>query len=234
MEEVFVYVEEFRFQTSYDVSRCRICHEEEFESPLQLEAPCSCSGTIKFAHRDCIQRWCSEKGSTVCEICLQNYEPGYTAPSKKPHHTDQGVTIRDGVEIPRSEDEEAAEPASPPDGDGASLSACSTTANRGASCCKSVALTFTLVLLVRHFYDVVAVGTDEYPFTLATVLILRASGIIFPMYVIIRTITAIQNSVRRNRYRYQYRNHEDFDDDDDEEDDISSFEDDDRRLHHIV
>ncbi|KAA0044412.1 E3 ubiquitin-protein ligase MARCH8 isoform X1 [Cucumis melo var. makuwa] len=163
---------------------------------------------VQFAHRDCIQRWCSEKGSTVCEICLQNYEPGYTAPSKKPHHTDQGVTIRDGVEIPRSEDEEAAEPASPRDGDGASLSACSTTANRGASCCKSVALTFTLVLLVRHFYDVVAVGTDEYPFTLATVLILRASGIIFPMYVIIRTITAIQNSVRRNRYQYQYRNHE--------------------------
>ncbi|XP_031739594.1 uncharacterized protein LOC101220948 isoform X3 [Cucumis sativus] len=138
---------------------------------------------------------------------------------------------RDGVEIPRSEDEETAEPASSPDDDSASVSACSTTADRGASCCKSVALTFTLVLLVRHFYDVVAVGTADYPFTLATVLILRASGIIFPMYVIIRTVTAIQNSVRRNRYQYRYRNHEDSDDDDD---DISSFEDDDRRLHHIV
>ncbi|CAK9322293.1 unnamed protein product [Citrullus colocynthis] len=168
MGEVFVYVDEFQFQTSYDVSRCRICHEEEFESPLQLEAPCSCSGTIKFAHRDCIQRWCSEKGSTVCEICLQNYEPGYTAPSKKPQHADPGVAIGDSVEIPRSEDEEGAEPASPPGDGGASDSACSTTADRGASCCKSVALTFTLVLLVRHFYDVVAVGTAEYPFTLAT------------------------------------------------------------------
>ncbi|XP_031739593.1 uncharacterized protein LOC101220948 isoform X2 [Cucumis sativus] len=187
---------------------------------------------VQFAHRDCIQRWCSEKGSTVCEICLQNYEPGYTAPSKKPHHADPpSVTLRDGVEIPRSEDEETAEPASSPDDDSASVSACSTTADRGASCCKSVALTFTLVLLVRHFYDVVAVGTADYPFTLATVLILRASGIIFPMYVIIRTVTAIQNSVRRNRYQYRYRNHEDSDDDDD---DISSFEDDDRRLHHIV
>ena len=51
MEEVFVYVEEFPFQTSYDVSRCRICHEEEFESPLQLEAPCSCSGTIKVKRK---------------------------------------------------------------------------------------------------------------------------------------------------------------------------------------
>ena len=48
---------------------------------------------------------------------------------------------RDGVEIPRSEDEETAEPASSPDDDSASVSACSTTADRGASCCKSVALT---------------------------------------------------------------------------------------------
>ncbi|XP_038903313.1 uncharacterized protein LOC120089938 isoform X2 [Benincasa hispida] len=180
---------------------------------------------VQFAHRDCIQRWCSEKGSTVCEICLQNYEPGYTAPSKKPQHADPGVTIRNSVEIPRSEDEETAEP---PDDGGALDTACSTTADRGASCCKSVALTFTLVLLVRHFYDVVAVGTAEYPFTVATVLFLRASGIIFPMYVIIRMITTIQNSVYRNRYQYQ--NHEDSDDGED----ISSFEDDDRRLHHIV
>ena len=28
---------------------------------------------------------------------------------------------------------------------------------------------FTLVLLVRHFYDVLAVGAGDYPFTLATV-----------------------------------------------------------------
>lgn len=27
--------------------------------------------SIQFAHRDCIQRWCDEKGDTVCEICLQ-------------------------------------------------------------------------------------------------------------------------------------------------------------------
>ncbi|PNX55963.1 E3 ubiquitin-protein ligase march6, partial [Trifolium pratense] len=49
----------------------RICHEEEFESFKSLEAPCACSGTVKFAHRDCIQTWCNEKGNTTCEICLQ-------------------------------------------------------------------------------------------------------------------------------------------------------------------
>ncbi|KAG6581297.1 putative E3 ubiquitin ligase SUD1, partial [Cucurbita argyrosperma subsp. sororia] len=231
MGEVSLYVEEFQFQTSYQVSRCRICHEDELETALQLEAPCSCSGTIKFAHRDCIQRWCTEKGSTVCEICLQNYEPGYTSPSKKPQRGDPGVTIRDSLQIPRNEEEEAAEPASPPADGGASDSTCSTTADRGASCCKSVALTFTLMLLARHFYEVVTIDTAQYPFTLATVLILRASGIIFPMYVIIRTISVIQNSARQNRYRYQNEEESDVDSDDD---DISRFEEDDRRVHHIV
>ncbi|KAJ6334403.1 hypothetical protein OIU78_011316 [Salix suchowensis] len=66
--------------------------------------PCACSGTVKFAHRDCIQRWCNEKGNTNCEICLQNYEPGYTAvaPSKKCELI-QAVTIRDSMEISRTE-----------------------------------------------------------------------------------------------------------------------------------
>lgn len=27
--------------------------------------------SIQYAHRDCVQRWCNEKGNTVCEICLQ-------------------------------------------------------------------------------------------------------------------------------------------------------------------
>lgn len=80
---------------------CRICHEGEFQSYNNntLEAPCSCSGTLKvrlffyiynnnnsvlilffdhlqFAHRECIQNWCNQKGNTTCEICLQ--VPSYT------------------------------------------------------------------------------------------------------------------------------------------------------------
>jgi hypothetical protein len=26
---------------------------------------------LQYAHRGCVQRWCDEKGSTICEICLQ-------------------------------------------------------------------------------------------------------------------------------------------------------------------
>ncbi|GFZ21453.1 RING/FYVE/PHD zinc finger superfamily protein [Actinidia rufa] len=35
---------------------------------------------FEYAHRGCVQRWCDEKGDTVCEICHQPFKPGYTAP----------------------------------------------------------------------------------------------------------------------------------------------------------
>ncbi|GER32812.1 RING/FYVE/PHD zinc finger superfamily protein [Striga asiatica] len=57
---------------------CRICQDEDFNS--NMEAPCSCSGSLKYAHRKCVQRWCNEKGDTICEICHQQFKPGYIAP----------------------------------------------------------------------------------------------------------------------------------------------------------
>ncbi|KAJ6955886.1 hypothetical protein NC652_007094 [Populus alba x Populus x berolinensis] len=100
MGDFVLFVDDLR--TSCAIPHCRICHEAEFESCKSLEAPCACSGTVKFAHRECIQRWCNEKGNTNCEICLQNYEPGYTAPSKKCELI-EAMTIRDSLEIPRRE-----------------------------------------------------------------------------------------------------------------------------------
>ncbi|KAL0786628.1 hypothetical protein Bca101_002874 [Brassica carinata] len=47
--------------------QCRICHDEDLDS--NMESPCSCSGSLKYAHRKCVQRWCNEKGDTTCEIC---------------------------------------------------------------------------------------------------------------------------------------------------------------------
>ncbi|KNA08035.1 hypothetical protein SOVF_166340 [Spinacia oleracea] len=34
----------------------------------------------QYAHRRCVQRWCNEKGDTICEICHQQFKPGYSAP----------------------------------------------------------------------------------------------------------------------------------------------------------
>jgi hypothetical protein len=46
---------------------CRICQEED--SIKNLESPCACTGSLKYAHRACVQRWCNEKGDVTCEIC---------------------------------------------------------------------------------------------------------------------------------------------------------------------
>ncbi|KAE8009370.1 hypothetical protein FH972_005810 [Carpinus fangiana] len=209
MGEVVLFVDDFiDLKSKYAISYCRICHEEELESFKSLEAPCACSGTVKFAHRDCIQRWCNEKGNTTCEICLQQYEPGYTAPSKKSQLIDAAVTIRDSLQIPRREEEEELEISQRVGGGISESSECTSEANRSASCCRKLALTFTVILLVRHFFAVLTGGTEDYPFTLLTVLILKTSGIIFPMLLLMRTITAIQNSIRR-----QYEDADDSEED---------------------
>ncbi|GMY17035.1 E3 ubiquitin-protein ligase MARCHF8 [Fagus crenata] len=217
MGDVLLFVDDMK--SNYAFSCCRICHEEELQSCNSLEAPCACSGTVKFAHRDCIQRWCNEKGNTTCEICLQQYEPGYTAPSKKSQLIDAAVTIRDSLQIPRRE-QEIINPRLRGIND---YSECTSAADRSASWCRSLALTFTVILLVKHSLDVLRGGTEDYPFTLLTVLILRASGIIFPMLILMRTIAAIRNSLRT-----QYQ------DSDDATSNLDGENEEDEQQHHLV
>uniref|UniRef100_A0A7N0R9T7 RING-CH-type domain-containing protein n=1 Tax=Kalanchoe fedtschenkoi TaxID=63787 RepID=A0A7N0R9T7_KALFE len=172
---------------------CRICHEEEYESCRRLESPCGCTGTVKFAHRECIQKWCDEKGNTVCEICLQKYQPNYIVPPpKKCQPVDAVVTIRESLDGPAGDQ----------DLDDLGLdfrddSECSSAADRSASFCKSVALIFTFLLLLRHLSDALLGEKDDYPFTLVTLLILRTSGIIVPMYILTWAITAMLSKIRR-------------------------------------
>ncbi|XP_054782219.1 uncharacterized protein LOC129289472 [Prosopis cineraria] len=222
MEEVVLLVDDLKLLSG--IPRCRICHEEEFESSESLEAPCACSGTVKFAHRDCIQRWCNEKGNTTCEICLRQYEPGYTIPPKKSQANDAAMTIRDSLQIPRDEEplsarlEGSAEEVTTEE----DYSECTSTADRSASCCRSLALSFTLILLVRHLFVVLTSTKEDYPFSLLTVFILKASGIILPMYIIMRAIGGIYGSIQRH---YQYQ-------DSDDDTSISDSEDDESEMMH--
>ncbi|KAL6563586.1 hypothetical protein OROGR_002545 [Orobanche gracilis] len=83
------------------VEECRICHDEDEES--NMEAPCVCRGSLKYAHRKCVQRWCDEKGDIVCEICQQLFKPGYTAPPGLPpllRHGGIPMNFRGSWEIP--------------------------------------------------------------------------------------------------------------------------------------
>ncbi|KAG2330901.1 hypothetical protein Bca52824_002081 [Brassica carinata] len=205
MGEVVIIIDETK-SSKLRISRCRICHEEEAES--FFEVPCACSGTVKFAHRDCIQRWCNEKGNTTCEICLQVYRHGYTAIPKPPKMIEEEeVTIREGggrrrrrrrlVSITESD---------------------FTQCNSAATFFRSLTFTLAVLLLMKHTFDVIC-GTEEYPFTVFTVLTLKAIGILLPMFIIIQTISAIQKTIRR---RQQYH--------DSEEDTLSSSDDDEDEL----
>ncbi|XP_009802973.1 uncharacterized protein [Nicotiana sylvestris] len=204
MGEVIIYVDEYKF-ISASTYLCRICHDEEFESCKNLEAPCACSGTVKFAHRDCIQRWCNEKGNTICEICLQKFEPGYTAPPpKKADLLDNtAATIRGNAEADIENGRERVvvlESDSEEEGQmlvRSQYSECSQAADRSASCCRTVALIFTILLMMRHLLEVLNGGPRNYPFTLPTLLIIKSTGILLPMYIIVLLITRIQIIIRQ-------------------------------------
>ncbi|WCJ22308.1 RING/FYVE/PHD zinc finger superfamily protein [Euphorbia peplus] len=203
MGDVVLYVDEL--ESNCAVSHCRICHEAEFESCKILESPCSCSGTVKFAHRDCIQRWCNEKGNTNCEICLKNYEPGYTATSKKSELIDV-MTIRESLEIPRREQDIET------DDTVAGVEVrieCSSASDRSVLYCRILALTLTIVLLLKHTLATITGGTEDYPFTLLTILVLRASGILLPMFVVVRTISALRKSAR-TQYQDMYDERDEY------------------------
>ncbi|PIM97703.1 Ubiquitin--protein ligase [Handroanthus impetiginosus] len=214
MSEIVLLIDDLR--SSSAISICRICHEEEFESCKRLETPCACSGTVKFAHRDCVQRWCTEKGDTTCELCLQKFEPGYTSPPKKTQLINTTVTIRGSLEVPRNDREQE----NPEEILETEYSECVSAADRSASCCRSVALIFTALLLIRHLFAVLTGGAGAYPFSLPTVLIAKASGILLPMYILIRIIAALHNSIR---HHYQNSDTDPSSDDEGNEDEERDY-----------
>ncbi|KAI7748451.1 hypothetical protein M8C21_007609 [Ambrosia artemisiifolia] len=199
MTEIKLNVDEqLLYSASENIICCRICHEAEFESCKSLESPCSCSGTVKFAHRECVQRWCDEKGNTNCEICLQKFEPGYSS-SPSQHCYNTPPTLRGSLEVPRtvenpetivivSEEESLFE---------REHIECSSAADTTASICRTLALIFTMLLLARHFIGVLIGEPEEYPFTLLTLIVIKACGILLPMYIILRMIDVVHNIITR-------------------------------------
>lgn len=52
-------------QTSGDF--CRICHETDAISPLLT--PCMCSGSLRYVHQLCLQKWLTASEMNSCELC---------------------------------------------------------------------------------------------------------------------------------------------------------------------
>ncbi|KAL2535488.1 uncharacterized protein Fot_16879 [Forsythia ovata] len=100
-------------------------------------------------------------------------------------------------------------------------SECASAADRSASCCRSVAVIFTVLLLIRYLLAVLTRGTGDYPFSLLTLIIVKAGGVLLPMYILIRMITAIQSSIR---HQYQNSDNDMSSSDDEEEVDVQQHD----------
>ncbi|XP_031285270.1 uncharacterized protein LOC116143959 [Pistacia vera] len=191
---------EFRdISTPGKVVECRICQDEDEDS--NMETPCSCCGSLKYAHRRCVQRWCNEKGDTTCEICHQQFRPGYTAPPPLFQFGHIPLSFRGNWEISRRELNNPRIIAmvstdrnflhSPTYDD------YSASTTRSLICCRSFALIFMILLILRHTLPLILNGSNEFTFQLFLILFLRTLGIVLPIYVMVRAVTAFQ------RHRHQ-------------------------------
>lgn len=178
---------------------CRICHDEDEDS--NMETPCSCSGTLKYAHRRCVQRWCNEKGDTMCEICHEPFKPGYTVPPPLFQFGRIPMHFRGNWEISRRDINSPRIVAMvstnrnflDPDFDDYSASN-----SGGLTWCRSVVVTFMILLILRHTLPLLIGGNHDYSFPLIMLLFLRIVGIVLPIYVMVRVVTAIHQRRRRN------------------------------------
>ncbi|KAG6426824.1 hypothetical protein SASPL_111058 [Salvia splendens] len=138
--------------------------------------------------RYCIQRWCDEKGNTTCEICLQKFKPGYSAPAKKQQeiiHTAETISLFVAINDGEVDSiEEIFEPEH-----------CRRCVAAYAGCRRSLALV--------NLFDAIIGGTQGYPFSVVTVFLVKATGIIVPMYMLFWLTEVIHNTIINHKYYYQ-------------------------------
>eukprot|EP00250_Pteridium_aquilinum_P007734 c17397_g1_i1 orf=415-1323(-) len=179
---------------------CRICQEED--DIVNLESPCACTGSLKFAHRKCVQHWCNEKGDTVCEICRKPYEGGYTAPPSSARA--DGFTINIGgnwelegshqLNLHQSRLFSVASEHHFQDSDYEEY----TRANaRSAACFRAVAFILMVLLLLRHVLSMTSSVAGEESSTFVMLFFLRAVGFFLPCYIMARALNVLH--CRRQR-----------------------------------
>ncbi|MFQ6652221.1 hypothetical protein Gotur_024191 [Gossypium turneri] len=175
-----------------EIVECRICQDEDVDS--NMETPCACCGSLKYAHRSCVQRWCNEKGNTTCEICHQQFRPGYTAPPPLFHIGRIPMNFRrelnnSGFIAVVSTDHSLLD---------SRYDEYLASTTRSLTGYRMVAILFMLLLVLRHILPVLLRGSDDFSFPLFISILLRTIGIILPMYVIFKTVTAL---LRRRQHQ---------------------------------
>ncbi|XP_062206548.1 uncharacterized protein LOC133908504 [Phragmites australis] len=178
---------------------CRICQEEGDEA--YMATPCSCKGSLKYAHHICVQRWCNEKGDTICEICLQQFTPNYTAPSKLFRHGRNPISFRGAGE--RQENRSTNYDHTADQADGASSFDTQSSNPKGVIYCRVAAIALMALLVLRDAISLILGGTEVYSMALITLLMFRTAEIIIPVYIILVTVTVLLH-----RYNQQQIMHE--------------------------
>uniref|UniRef100_A0A6N2MXL9 RING-CH-type domain-containing protein n=1 Tax=Salix viminalis TaxID=40686 RepID=A0A6N2MXL9_SALVM len=174
---------------------CRICQDEDEDS--NMEAPCSCCDVPnlgQYAHRRCIQKWCNEKGNTICEICLQEFKPGYTAPPPL-FQIGFPMNFRGNWETSRRElngPRFIAVVSSEHNFLNTDYYEYSASTTRNTIYYRLIAVIFMVLLILRHALPLILNGTNNISFPAFMLLFIRVAGIILPIYVMLKTLTALQ------------------------------------------
>ncbi|XP_020232803.1 E3 ubiquitin-protein ligase MARCH8 [Cajanus cajan] len=177
------------------VVECRICLEED--QAQAMEAPCSCNGTLKFAHKKCIQRWCNKKGNTICEICNQAFSPNYSLPPVR-NNAIMAIDIRQewghnaGLHVALTSAEDQLLQTEYED------YAMSETSS--IVCIRFVTFILLIVLLVHQALMVAknsATGLEASIIFNFEMPLLQFAGVLLPCYAIARSWYVIQNRRRR-------------------------------------
>ncbi|KAF3616764.1 putative repressor of RNA polymerase III transcription MAF1 -like protein [Capsicum annuum] len=168
---------------------CRICQDEDIDS--NMETPCSCCGSLKYAHRRCVQRWCNEKGDTVCEICHQPFRPGYTAPPSIFHLGGIPMNLRGNWRIVRRNlNNQRVIAVVSTDHNLINSDEDEVSTSRSMMCCLLFAIIFILLLVMRHTLPVIVDQAGNYSLPLFMLLLIRVMGIVLPLYVVMKALTS--------------------------------------------
>uniref|UniRef100_A0A3Q7FVP9 RING-CH-type domain-containing protein n=1 Tax=Solanum lycopersicum TaxID=4081 RepID=A0A3Q7FVP9_SOLLC len=189
---------------------CRICQDEDMDS--NMEAPCACCGSLKYAHRRCVQRWCNEKGDTICEICHQPFRPGYTAPPSIFRLGGIPMNLRGNWRIVRRNlNNQRVIAVVSTDHNLINSDENEVYTSRCMMCCRGSSLgnslcvqwlvpcgralpsayknrNFMLLLVIRNTLPLIVDQAGDYSLPLVMLLLLRVMGIVLPVYVIMKAV----------------------------------------------
>ncbi|XP_076920326.1 uncharacterized protein LOC143581420 isoform X2 [Bidens hawaiensis] len=182
--DVCIHRMDHGFESLKKFVECRICHDEDEDS--NMETPCACCGSLKYAHRKCVQRWCNEKGNTICEICLQPFKPGYSSPPPLFHCDGIPMNFRRDLYSLRFSAMDSVGHVEPEFDEYITLS------TKSLICCRVIAIIFMALLVLRHTLPIIMNGTQRYTVTMFTFVMLRSLGVLLSIYIMVRVFASVQ------------------------------------------